>query len=160
MAVVLCCALAFAQSEPAPLAQNSSGVQTIVVAQGLPVRGLAIGPRSRILVTLSAPGNRVFELVESPDSAKGAGTTSLMPVAGNGDFGSLGDGGRATAAQLNLISGSSYASSGIAVGSDGTVFIADTQNSTIRRIAGPQSSEPGIIRSAAGKWAAPQNVSL
>ncbi len=48
----------------------------------------------------------------------------------------------------------------MAVAPDGTIFLADTQNSTIRRIAGDASSEPGIIHSVAGRWAAPQNVFL
>jgi sugar lactone lactonase YvrE len=50
--------------------------------------------------------------------------------------------------------------SGVAVAPDGTIFIADTLNSTIRRVAGTASTEPGIIRSIAGRWAPPQIVSL
>lgn len=160
MALVFCCALAFAQTEPATSSATPGGVQTLVVAQGVPVREVAIGPQSRIFVTLSTPGNRVFEVLESTTGAKGSNLPALLPIAGSGDFGSLGDGGAATSAQLGLTNGSSFANSGMAVASDGSIFIADTQNSTIRRVAGGQSSEPGIIRSIAGRWAGAQNITL
>jgi len=160
MALVFCCALAFAQTEPAPSPAASGGVQTLVVAQGLPVKEVAIGPQSHIFVTLSTPGNRVFQLIESTSGAKGSNLPALLPVAGSGDFGSLGDGGAATSAQLGLATSSSFADSGIAIASDGSIFVADTQNSTIRRVAGAQSSEPGVIRSIAGRWAGEQNITL
>jgi sugar lactone lactonase YvrE len=86
--------------------------------------------------------------------------TALTAIAGVGRAGSLGDGGAATEAQLDLASDSLSERSGITVTSDGTIFIADSQNSTIRSVAGQASSEPGIIRSVAGRWAARQNVAL
>jgi sugar lactone lactonase YvrE len=81
-------------------------------------------------------------------------------VAGNGTAGSLGDGGAAAAAELNLKLDSMYMRSGVAIAADGTIFIADTKNATIRRIASATSSEPGVIRSVAGKWGPTQNVQL
>jgi sugar lactone lactonase YvrE len=81
-------------------------------------------------------------------------------VAGNGTAGSLGDGGAAAAAELNLKLDSMYMRSGVAIAADGTIFIADTKNATIRRIASATSSEPGVIRSVAGKWGPTQSVQL
>ena len=86
--------------------------------------------------------------------------SQLALVAGAGPSGSSGDGGKATSAEFDLNSASLSLRSGIAVGSDGTVYIADTNNSTIRSIAGPASSEPTIVRSIAGRWAPSQNVQL
>ena len=102
--------------------------------------------------------NRVFDI-----PASGA----LEAFAGNGDSGSLGDGGPATNAELNLARTSTASIedvvaflSGMAIDRSGNVYIADTQNSTIRMVAGPQSSEPSIIRSIAGKWGGAANVEL
>ena len=63
-------------------------------------------------------------------------------VAGNGTAGSLGDGGPAASAQLSLKLDSLYMRSGIAVAADGTIFIADTENATIRRVS-PGASAGG-----------------
>ena len=79
---------------------------------------------------------------------------------GTGQAGFLGDGGAAISAEVNLSTNSLFERSGIAVAADGTLYIADTKNSTIRSVAGPSSSEPGTIRSVAGKWAPRQNVTL
>jgi sugar lactone lactonase YvrE len=50
--------------------------------------------------------------------------------------------------------------SGIAVAADGTIFIADTQNGTVRSVGAASGSEPGVIRSVVGRWAGRQNVAL
>jgi sugar lactone lactonase YvrE len=94
------------------------------------------------------------------DDADGCVAGAMALVAGVGQAGSLGDGGAAATAQLDLASDSFVERSGIAVAADGTILIADTQNSTIRSVSGALSSEPGIIRSVAGRWAAKQNVAL
>jgi sugar lactone lactonase YvrE len=86
--------------------------------------------------------------------------SNLVAIAGNGSAGSLGDGGVATAAQLSLKLDSLYMRSGVTMAPDGTIFIADTKNATIRRIASASASEPGVIRSVAGKWGPAQNVQL
>jgi sugar lactone lactonase YvrE len=85
---------------------------------------------------------------------------AMAVVAGVGQAGSLGDGGAAVSAQLDLAADSLVQRSGIAVAPDGTIFIADTQNSTIRSVGAAASSEPGVIRSVAGRWAARQNIAL
>ena len=48
----------------------------------------------------------------------------------------------------------------VAIAPDGTLFIADTGNATIRTVGGAASTEPSIIRSVAGRWAPRQNVEL
>jgi RHS repeat-associated protein len=65
----------------------------------------------------------------------------IATVAGNGNHGYAGDGGPATAATLNF-------PSGVDVGPDGSVYIADNTNSRIRRIG-----TGGIITTVAGNGA-------
>jgi trimeric autotransporter adhesin len=63
----------------------------------------------------------------------------ISTVAGNGTRGFSGDGGLATAAQLNL-------PSGVVVDSEGNLYIADQGNSRIRKV-----TTAGIISTVAGK---------
>lgn len=71
----------------------------------------------------------------------------IMTVAGNGKFGSLGDGGAATSAQMNN-------PSGLALDSAGSLYVADSQNNLVRRLTPDQSSipsmQPGTVISASG----------
>jgi sugar lactone lactonase YvrE len=136
-------------SDPSP--------KTIVVADGVSARTVALNSRAAVYLTSSDTPNRVFTLSKSAAFPSGI---ALTPIAGNGQAGSLGDGGAAVAAQLDLSLQSLFARSGVAITTDGTIFIADSQNSTIRSIAGAGSSEPGVIRSVAGRWAPQQNVTL
>lgn len=154
---VLFAAVVFGQKEASSSPQPSA-VQTLVVAQGLAARALAIGPHDSIYETQDA-SDRIFSLGVSP-TAIAKPNMLLSPIAGTGTAGSLGDGGAATSAQLALTTNSLDERSGVAVAADGTLYVADTDNSTIRAIAGPASSEPGIIRSIAGRWAPPQNLTL
>lgn len=62
---------------------------------------------------------------------------TLVLVAGSGAQGFGGDGGAASAALLD-------APEGLAVGGDGTVYIADTGNDRVRAVSG------GVIRTLAG----------
>jgi sugar lactone lactonase YvrE len=131
----------------------------IVVATGISARALALRastPHDAVYYTDPSAPNRVMALSQGAANGK----LSFAAIAGTGAAGFLGDGGAATAAQFNLKLDSLFERSGIAIAADGTMFVADTQNATIRSIAGPESSEPGVIRSVAGKWAPPQNVAL
>ena len=140
---------------------NGTTPQPIIVATGIPARGLALhsaleraatrAANAQLYFTTATQLNRVFTLDAGAQPAT---------IAGSGKAGFLGDGGAAFAAELNLKADSLFERSGIAVAPDGTIFIADTNNATIRRIAGPESSEPGVIRSVAGRWAPPQNIEL
>ena len=71
-------------------------------------------------------------------SAESIGNTVITTVAGNGTSGFSGDGGLATTASLDY-------PNGVAVGQDGSLYIADTGNNRIRRV-GPD----GIITTVAG----------
>ena len=140
-------------------AVNGTTPQPIIVATGIPARGLALhsvleraatrAATAQLYFTTANQLNRVFTL-----------DAGAQLAAGSGKAGFLGDGGAAFAAEFNLKADSLIERSGIAVAPDGTIFIADTNNATIRRVAGPESSEPGVIRSVAGRWAPPQNVEL
>jgi sugar lactone lactonase YvrE len=169
----------------------------IVIAQGISVRALALGPSAGDSAATSGEASQLppiyFSSAQMPNrvvllggASIGAGASTAgnnasamdagvargasnataaqaeayATVAGNGAAGSLGDGGAATAAQLSLKLDSMYMRSGVAIAPDGTIFIADTKNATIRRISSASSSEPGVIRSVAGKWGPTQNVQL
>jgi sugar lactone lactonase YvrE len=153
---------------PSPAVSNGAASSTspagangapIVVATGISARALALRastPHDAVYYTDPSAPNRVMALSQGAANGK----LSFAAIAGTGAAGFLGDGGAATAAQFNLKLDSLFERSGIAIAADGTMFVADTQNATIRSIAGPESSEPGVIRSVAGKWAPPQNVAL
>jgi sugar lactone lactonase YvrE len=153
-------------------AVQSAANAPIVIANGVSARALALSAataaenpaRPEIYLTAPDRPNRVLELASVARSnavSSAAGSASnFAAIAGNGEAGSLGDGGAASAAQLNLKFDSLYLRSGVAVAADGTMLVADTHNATIRRIAGATSSDAGVIRSVAGKWAPPQNVQL
>jgi sugar lactone lactonase YvrE len=170
-----------AYSLPRLAAQSGSPRATanspIVIASGISARSLALAPGTTSNVAALHPAlyataadhpNRVLALgnwTPTPTSASPLAVTvgmvsNLFNIAGNGEAGSLGDGGAATAAQLSLLSDSLFERSGVAIAPDGTIFIADTRNSTIRRIGSATSGDAGVIRSIAGKWASPQNVAL
>lgn len=70
---------------------------------------------------------------------------TISTFAGNGTSGYSGDGGQATAAELNM-------PSGVAVDALGNVYIADSANNVIRRV-----SITGVITTVAGDYAADQS---
>src|SRR5262249_42296294 len=91
-------------------------------------RGLAVGPDGSLYIA-DYDNNRI-----RPGRADGVITT----VAGDGSSRFGGDGGAATRAQLRD-------PRGVAVGPDGSLYIADAPNSRIRRV-GPD----GVITTVAG----------
>jgi YD repeat-containing protein len=92
-------------------------------------RGLAVGPDGSLYIA-DAFNFRVRRV--APDGV-------ITTVAGNGTAGFGGDGGPATQAELNNAFG------GLAVGPDGSLYIADRDNGRVRRV-GPD----GIITTVAG----------
>lgn len=89
---------------------------------------VALGPDGSIYIADTA-GRRVRRV--SPEGI-------ITTVAGNGAAGDSGDGGPAVQAQMR-------SPRGVAVGADGTIYIADTDNHRVRRVS-PQ----GIIATVAG----------
>lgn len=92
-------------------------------------RALAVDPAGRVLIA-DVVNNRVRRL--------DPGTGTITTIAGTGQWGSTGDAGPAAAARL-------AGPHGVAVSPDGTVWVADTGNHTLRRI-----SPDGTISTAAG----------
>jgi len=104
------------------------------------VAGISFGQISPSRVAIDAVGNLFFaeyanNRVRKVDKSTGVITT----VAGNGTGGFSGDGGLATAAQLN-------SPSGVALDGSGNLFIADSANERVRRI----SASTGIITTVVG----------
>jgi DNA-binding beta-propeller fold protein YncE len=136
---------------------QSSKPATVIVA-GIAPRALTLDAQANVYLTNASAGSRIFTLtgLSSVDAAGAAAllrAVRLALVAGNGTRGSMGDGGNALNAQFDLELDSVASRSGLAVYPDGTIFIADTLNQTIRRVGGSDSQEPGIVRSIAGRWA-------
>jgi sugar lactone lactonase YvrE len=140
----------------------SSPSKVTVVATGVSVRAIAIGlldsSATLFLTNASAP-NQIFQIGLGPSSGAAA-NARIAAIAGTGAAGSLGDGGAALSAQLDLNERSLAERSAIAVAGDGTLYVADTGNSTIRAIASAASTEPGVIRSVVGRWAMGRGVTL
>jgi hypothetical protein len=156
---------------------SSSGVAAAVVASNVGIRTLAVASQSSetAVANSAAPSSTQLYLtaIDRPDQVFAfivpatpniapANPAKLLavPVAGVGTVGSIGDGGAASAAELDLSLNEFTMRSEVAVALDGTLFIADTGNATIRSVAGAATSEPSIIRSVAGRWAPRQNVEL
>jgi sugar lactone lactonase YvrE len=156
---------------------SSSGAAAIPVASNVGVRTLAVAPQSpetAVANSTAASSTQLYlTAIDRPDqvfSYAVRATPNIVPVdaakllavpaAGVGIVGSIGDGGAANAAELDLSLNDFSMRSELAVAPDGTIFIADTGNATIRTVAGAATSEPSIIRSVVGRWAPRQNVEL
>jgi DNA-binding CsgD family transcriptional regulator/sugar lactone lactonase YvrE len=83
-----------------------------------PVGGLAVAHDGTLFIADRAE-NRVWKLVP--------GASTPTPYAGTGEAGALGDLGPAKSAQLDW-------PTGLAIGQNGDLYIADTQNDRIRRV--------------------------
>jgi len=66
---------------------------------------------------------------------------NIFTIAGKGGIGYSGDGGDATAALLNF-------PRGIAMGSDGKIYVADTLNSVIRTLTATSAGASGVVNAA------------
>jgi sugar lactone lactonase YvrE len=154
----------------------------VIIATNISARSLAVDPRlssatnaansensaamqsALLYLTNFGKGNKIYTLATALNSSA---TSNALPAfarlatfAGQTLPGSLGDGGAASSAEFDLKLDSLVMRSGLAVAADGTVFVADTLNGTIRSIAGADSSEPGIVRSVVGRFGPRQNFEL
>jgi TonB family protein len=93
-------------------------------------------------VALDDEGNLYIEESRVPRIRKVTPSGIIMTVAGNGTIGFSGDGGPATLAQFSL---PTYSPSSIAVAGDGILYIPDSENHRVRRVA-----RNGIITTVAG----------
>ncbi len=82
-------------------------------------KGIAVGPDGNVYVV-----DTENQVIRKIDLARGRVST----VAGNGKRGGAGDGGAATAAELDR-------PHGICLGPDGSIYIGDTLNHRVRRVA-------------------------
>jgi sugar lactone lactonase YvrE len=158
---------AFAAGRQSGAPSGSSGIvssyKVSVFAANIAARALAVaasGPPASLDLTNASAPNQIFTLGSNATPSTPSASVRIAALAGTGVPGSLGDGGAAIAAEFDLNVSSLFERSGIAIAPDGTIYVADTGNATIRAIAGPSSTEPGVIRSAAGRWAARQNIAL
>jgi centrosomal CEP192-like protein len=175
-----------AQAQAAVNAAQAQASAPITIAANVSARSLAVQPQSPratnaassqnstasesalLFLTNADKGDRIFSLsaavnasgaTNNPSAALSA-ASKIASFAGQAAPGSLGDGGAASAAEFDLKLDSLAMRSGIAVALDGTVFVADTLNATVRSIAGAASSEPGIVRSVVGRFGPRQNFEL
>jgi hypothetical protein len=175
-----------AQLNVAPAQTTANSNAPITIATNVSARSLAVEPQlpsatnatavenpgapqsALLFLTNADKGNKIFTLATSvnasggttgPSGALSAGSR-LALFAGQAAAGSLGDGGAASGAEFDLALDSLAMRSGVAVAPDGTFFVADTLNGTIRSIAGAASSEPGIVRSVVGRFGPRQNFEL
>ncbi len=108
---------------------GSDGIISTVVSGLAYPHGLALGPDGSLYIAETG-GHRIRRL---------GSDGSLTTVAGTGTWGYSGDGGPASTAQLN-------SPQGVALGPDGSLYIADMGNFRVRRV-GPD----GIITTVAGQ---------
>jgi hypothetical protein len=178
------------QAQTGGTATQAQATAPITIATNISARSLAVEPQfpgttnaagaensvaseSALLYLANADkGNRIFTLATTlnssaatngpPGGSSGffSARSKMALFAGQAAAGSLGDGGAASGAEFDLKLDSLAMRSGLAVAPDGTVFVADTLNGTIRSIAGAASSEPGIVRSLVGRFGPRQNFEI
>ena len=113
---------------------KATGIITTVVVN---VKGMA--DRDPVSVALDPSGNLFIAYDRGAIWKVAAGTGAVTIVAGNGMYGFSGDGGLATDAVFS-------APTGLAVDLSGNIYVADSFNGRIRRIAGAT----GVITTVAG----------
>ncbi len=112
---------------------DTSGIITTFASTGITdPRGLAVDSDDNVYV---AQEHRIVKIDGSTDPP------TITTVAGGADSGDSGDGGTATDAQLND-------PHGVAVDSNGNIYIADTRNHRVRKV--DVSADPPTINAFAG----------
>jgi hypothetical protein len=147
-ALLSLCALPFAlgrveaRSEVPNGASAASTVRTLV--RGFAVGGLATDSAGRVYFTANDRVYRVSSDLRIAPDGRALHDEALEIVAGTGERGSLGDGGPANLAQLDLAA----ANGNLAADLAGNLFLADSLNDTVRRV----DAESQLISSIAGRW--------
>ncbi len=143
-------------TEPQPEAPNAATTTNSAAAECTLYLTTADKPNQ--IFTLATFFGRTLTDQRVASTSTAVGKMALF--AGQPGAGSMGDGGSAPEAEFDLLLAPQAMRSGIAVAPEGTVFVADTLNSTIRSVAAAGSSEPGIVRSVAGRFGVPQSLDL
>ncbi len=139
-AVVLLSSAASAQ--PYVISTYAGGAPPVAA----PIQGTSVSIGAPISVAADERGNVYFASPDLNAVFKLDPSGLLARVAGSSRLGYSGDGGPATAANMNLWFGNASAvSSGLAVENAGNLFLADTTNHCVRRV-----SPGGIITTVAG----------
>ena len=168
----------------ATIVANSISSRSLAVApatqQSAEAASTGAGEPTVLYLNSNVHSDQIFSFATAPTSNAAKAFASVIPegvpsffganipssvsqlalTAGAGPSGFSGDGAKATSAEFSLTADSLSFRSGIVVAPDGTIYVADTANSTVRSIAAPGSTEPGIVRSVVGRWAPSQNVQL
>jgi sugar lactone lactonase YvrE len=130
----------------------ASGVVTTVAGNGTAGfsgdNGLATSAEINLPSAVAVDGSGNLYISDNSNRVRevAASTGNITTVAGAGSLEVLGDGGPATSAYL-------FSPQGLAVASNGDVYVADTSNNRIRKIA----AATGIITTVAGNGTAGYN---
>jgi hypothetical protein len=122
------------------LAAVAVAVLAMLMGGGARAQAVAL-PLLPTSVAYDAAGNLYFADTNRHEVYESSLAGVLSVVAGSGVQGYSGDGGAATSAELN-------APQGVAVGPDGTLYIADTGNERVRAVSG------GVMTTFAGSGSA------
>ncbi|MQA04235.1 MAG: hypothetical protein GEV07_16410 [Streptosporangiales bacterium] len=136
-------------AERAPVSAGDLVIDTVVGTgdvgnTGDGGRARSAGLREPMDVTTGSDGT-LYVLAGQQVRAVDPKTKDITTIAGTGKSGFSGDGGPAKKATFSGYE-NSYPANGLAVGSDGTVYVADTGNHRIRAI----DPDDGTIRTVAG----------
>jgi hypothetical protein len=127
-----------------------SKVRTVV--RGVVAGGLTTDEAGRVYFTANNRVYRVPSDLRISGDPRTVGAEALELVAGNGERGSLGDGGPAILAQLDLLIGANSAGAAangnLASDISGNLFLADILNDSVRRV----DAESQLISTVAGRW--------
>jgi hypothetical protein len=121
-------------------ARASGRVLASIAPRSLPgFRGAAVLSVTLLALIVRGQSAGATAHIAGPQSTPGAATRVITTIAGDGTAGYSGDGGPATAANLN-------APLGVAVDSSGNVYVVDSKNSVVRKI----TASSGVITTIAG----------
>ena len=148
-ALVSLCTLPFTLGRVEARGGTSGGVDAAstvrTLARGFAVGGLTADTAGRVYFTADDRVYRISSDLRIATDGRAFPDGALEIVAGNGRRGSLGDGGPANLAQLDLAAANGNLASDLA----GNLFLADSLNDTVRRV----DAESLLISSVAGRWA-------
>ena len=153
-ALTILCVLPFRLKSVDASAETGDAPSKVrTVARGIGARGVTTDDAGRVYFSANNRIYRVSSGMRTAADGRAAVDNGVELVAGSGERGSLGDGGPAILAQLDLLTAAdserTAKNGNLAADIAGNLFVADTLNDTIRRI----DVESQLISSVAGRWA-------